>query len=336
MQLKHFGWKSDSSHLPCQGTLGRVALSSHEHFLVWTERGEVQTVASGSLRHQKTIWPCVGDWVVLRDDAVIIDVLPRHTQLSRKRPGTGIGEQILAANIDVLFIVSGLDDDYNSRRLERYLVLAHESRARPVVVLNKADLRSDYRTAVEETARIAEGASVIAISALFGWGIDALLSMVSAGETAALMGSSGAGKSTILNRLLREERQQTYSVRESDSRGRHTTTRRELFLMPEGWLLMDLPGLRELQLWTDPEQVDQTFADIMELAKQCRFRDCTHQHEPDCAVRQADLDPDRVQNFHKMKRELAYLDRQLDFNLVRNEKKRFKALERAYRRHPKH
>ena len=197
-------------------------------------------------------------------------------------------EQVLAANMDLLFIVSGLDRDYNPRRLERYLVLAHQSGARPVVLLNKADLRGDLADVVRLTERHAPGVPVFALSALEQWGLEAISRSVEPGQTAALIGSSGAGKSTIVNALLGESRQRTTDVRESDSKGRHTTTHRELIRMPGNWLLMDLPGLRELQLWADPERVDSTFADIVDLSRQCRFRDCSHNQEPGCAVREAD------------------------------------------------
>lgn len=334
-ELQQFGWNTFFSGQCPNGPVGRVALARREHFVVWTERGEVEATVSGVLRHGNGNWPCVGDWVILRGESVIVDVLQRQTQFSRRQPGKNLCEQVLAANIDVLFIVSGLDHDYNPRRLERYLLLARESGARPVVLLNKADLRNDAAITVAETEMLAPGVPVIALSALKGWGFEALPKLIERGETAALIGSSGAGKSTILNQLMGEHRQRTSPVREADSRGRHITTHRELVLLPQGWLLMDLPGLRELQLWADPEQLDQTFADIAELATRCRFRDCSHDTEPGCAVRAANLDEGRLENYDKMKRELAFLDRQMDANLARETKRRWKALEKAVRRHPK-
>ena len=335
MDPQQFGWNEYFSNQHPGGTVGRVALSAREHFVVWTDAGEVEAIPGGALRNRCAAWPCVGDWVVLRDGRIVVDVLSRRTQLSRKMPGKGSREQVLAANIDTLFVVSGLDHDYNPRRLERYLVLAHQSGARPVVLLNKADLRNDFEAVVEHTKQVVPGVPVFALSALEGWGLEALPAQVERGWTAALIGSSGSGKSTILNRLLGENRQLTAGVRESDSRGRHTTTRRELFLMAEGWLLMDLPGLRELQLWADPEQIDHTFSDITELAGQCRFRDCTHEQEPGCAVRAADLDESRLRSYRKLKRELAYLDRQSDFASTREMKRHCKTIERSMRRHPK-
>lgn len=221
VDLRRFGWNSFFSSQCPSGSVGRVALARREHFVVWTEQGELEASASGNLRYAHQNWPCAGDWVVLRDNSVIIDVLQRRTQLSRREPGRKVQEQILA-NIDVLFIVSGLDHDYNLRRLERYFVLARESGARPVVLLNKADLRSDFEIAVAETRQLAPEIPVLALSAWERWGFDKLPMLIKPVETAALIGSSGVGKSTILNHILGADRQRISSVRDTDSRGRHT------------------------------------------------------------------------------------------------------------------
>jgi ribosome biogenesis GTPase len=323
-----------------------VALVHRDHYIVWTAAGEVTATISGHLRHLDHDPPCVGDWVILREGSVISEVLPRRTQLSRKEPGKRMREQVLAANMDLLFVVSGLDRDYNPRRLERYLVLAHESGARPVILLNKADLRAhlaerddladdDLADIVRLTERHAPGVSVFALSALEQWGLDAIARTVEPGQTAALIGSSGAGKSTIVNALLGEARQRTTDVRDSDSRGRHTTTHRELIRMPGNWLLMDLPGLRELQLWADPERIDAAFSDIVELARQCRFRDCGHNQEPGCAVRDAVLDPERLRSYRKLQKELNFLELQTDIHRARELRKKWNAVEKDIRRHPK-
>jgi ribosome biogenesis GTPase len=335
MNLKEIVWESYACEQAPDRSYGRVALAARERFLVWAEQGEVEATISGHLRHFDGGWPCVGDWVVLREGSIITDILPRRTKLSRKEPGKGVREQVLAANIDLLFVVSGLDQDYNPRRLERYLVLAYESGARPVILLNKADLRTDLPDIVYRTERHAPGVPVLALSALMNWGLDSICDQIKPGQTAALLGSSGAGKSTIVNRLLAQERQRTTVVRQADSRGRHTTTQRELILMPAKWLLMDLPGLRELQLWADPEQIDNTFSEIVELAGSCRFRDCTHQEEPGCAVRNAGLDQRRLESYHKLKREIAFLEKQTDIHLARETRKKWKAIEKDIRRHPK-
>lgn len=335
MDLKEIGWESYAFDRIPDGSYGRVAQATRAHFLIWTERGEVEATISGHLRHVNRDRPCVGDWVILRDGNVITDVLPRRTKLSRKDPGKATREQILAANMDVLFVVTGLDREFNPRRLERYLVLAYESGTRPVIILNKADLRRDTQELIRRTETQAPGIPVIALSALKRWGMTLIAEQVNAGETAALIGSSGVGKSTIVNSLLGEDRRRTQGVREADSKGRHATTERELILMPGKWLLMDLPGLRELQLWADPESIDDAFSEIAALAENCRFRDCTHQHEPGCEVRSAGLDPFRLASFKKLKRELAFLERQADVHVAREIKAKWKSMEKNFRRHPK-
>ena len=340
MIKEQFGW---SSFFECQftaGIPGRVASSNHGRFLVWTDAGEVEASVSGLLRRGSGLWPAVGDWVLLRDDAqVIVKVLDRLTKLSRKQPEREVREQVLAANIDVLFIVSGLDRDYNERRIERFLVMARESGARPVVLLNKSDLADelgvDLADVVARTALLSPGVQVIPLSAKTDHGLDALPAQLRPGETAALIGSSGVGKSTILNRLLGDERQRTSAVSIGNSRGRHTTTTRQLFVMPGGWLLMDLPGLREVQLWASTEDLADSFDDIQELARNCRFRDCAHAGEPGCAVEAAGLAPARLANYLKMQRELAHLEEKTDPKLAKETRARWRAIEKTVRHHPK-
>ena len=317
VDLRKYGWNEFFQRQRVAGIVGRVASANHGRFLVWTATGEVDASVTGVLRKSSTLWPAVGDWVLLRDDAeVITKVLERQTKLSRKQPEREVREQVLAANIDILFIVTGLDRDYNVRRIERFLVMAKESGARPVVLLNKVDLVEqlglDLPAIVAQTQQLSPEITVVPISALSDHGLDALPALLAPGETAALIGSSGVGKSTILNRLHGEANQRTTAVRVSDSRGRHTTTSRQLFIMPGGWLLMDLPGLREVQLWATAEQLQESFDDINELAQQCRFRDCAHIGEPGCAVGSAAVEPARLANYQKMQRELAQLDKKLD------------------------
>jgi ribosome biogenesis GTPase len=280
---------------------------------------------------------------------VIDRVLNRQTKLSRKQPEREIREQVLAANIDVLFIVSGLDRDYNPRRIERFLVMANESGARPVVLLNKADLAPELDLDLDEIVagvqQMSTNLTVLPISARSDDNLNALPSQLALGQTAALIGSSGVGKSTILNRLLGDERQRTTEVRPSDSRGRHTTTTRQLFRMPGGWLLMDLPGLREVQLWATADStsastpgggnLEASFDDIQALAQNCRFRDCTHTAEPGCAVTSASIDPARLANYLKMQKELAHLERKTNPRLAKETRAKWNAIEKSVRSHPK-
>jgi len=330
MSLEKFGWNSYfESQLVRPAEAARVALADRELFVVWTADGEREATISGRLRYEAGDWPVVGDWVALEAGTRIAAVLPRWTAFSRKEPGKATREQVIAANIDVLFVVAGLDGDFNLRRLERYLLMARESGARPVVLLNKADLRADAADVAAGTLRL--GAPVAVMSALDGSGISALEAHMAPGETAALTGSSGVGKSTLLNRLLGSDRQSVREVRVSDSRGRHTTVRRELFLAPNGWLIIDTPGLRELQLWAGAESVDAAFADIAELAQQCRFRDCRHQGEPGCAVAESGIDEARLASYAKLQREAAHLERQQDQRAAWEEKRRIKRIHREMR-----
>ena len=253
MQLEKLGWNGFFASQACAGVPARVASATRERFLVWTENGEVEASVSGQVRRNGSTWPAVGDWVALRPDAPVIQqVFERRTVLSRKTSGRAMDEQVLATNIDALFIVSGLDGDYNERRIERYLVVARQSGARPVILLNKADLAEQYGIdvdAIVERLHDWSGAPVLAVSAAAGDGLEGLADLLAQGETAALIGSSGVGKSTLVNRLLGQARQVIGEVRTGDDRGRHTTTVRSMFIMPGGWLLIDMPGLREVQLW---------------------------------------------------------------------------------------
>jgi len=339
VQLEMLGWNGFFAGQVRAGVPGRVASAIRERFVVWTENGEVEAGVTGRLRRSGMGWPAVGDWVALREDAPVIEqVFERRTVLSRRQAGRAIEEQVLAANIDVLFIVSGLDHDYNERRIERYLVVARQSGARPVILLNKADLAGSY--GIDLTGAIARlelwsGAPVVPLCALTSEGLSGLGGQLAAGETAALIGSSGVGKSTIVNRLLGEGRQATREVRAGDNRGRHTTTTRSMFVMPGGWLLIDMPGLREVQLWASPDQLDASFDDVRELAVGCRFRDCSHASEPGCAVLEAGLDAARLGNYQKLQRELDYLDRKTDKRLMSETKARWKVIHKAMRKNPK-
>ncbi len=306
--------------------------------------GERTAEAAGKLRlaaQEGADWPAVGDWVAVELDpasgpALIREVLPRRSAFVRKTPGKKIAEQVLAANVDTLLLVSALDGDFNPRRVERYLAQCWESGAKPVIVLNKADACRDAREKAAEMEKVALGAEVCVVSAKTGQGLRELEPLLRPGKTLAMLGSSGVGKSTLANRLLGDARQEVREVRESDSRGRHTTTARQLFVLPGGALLMDTPGLRELQLWDAAEGMAQAFADIDELAEQCRFSDCRHQGEPGCAVLAAldagVLDSARLENRRKLQREQEFLRRKLDPEARQTEKRRVKEIMRSVRR----
>jgi ribosome biogenesis GTPase / thiamine phosphate phosphatase len=351
--LEDFGWDDgwrvawEAAAEGAQGTPARVISVHRDAFVVWTAEGERMAELSGRLRHRaedETERPSVGDWVGVRlpagdGVAMLQAVLPRRTHLARKVPGPTTAAQVVAANVDVVMIVGGLDGDYNPRRLERALVLAWDGGARPAIVLNKADLLAPDLLAarVRATEEVAPGVPVLALSAATGEGLDRLEEILGPGRTAALIGSSGVGKSTLVNRLLGADRQRTAEVRAHDSRGRHTTTHRELLRLPGGALLVDTPGLRELQLWAAPDALEGTFADVDALAASCRFVDCAHGGEPGCSVLAADADgtlgPGRLQSYRKLQRELRHLALRQDERGQREEKQRWRAIHKAARKH---
>ncbi|HSM83315.1 MAG TPA: ribosome small subunit-dependent GTPase A [Nodosilinea sp.] len=323
--------------------VGRVALEHRGAYQLLTPTGELSAEIAGQFRHQaedSQSFPAVGDWVVMQRQnegahAVIHAVLPRQSEFVRKTAGSKTEGQVVAANIDTVFLVTGLDGDFNLRRLERYLVAAWESRATPVIVLNKADTCEDLADRLDQVAAIALGVPIHAVSAVTGTGLEQLAPYLMPGQTVALIGSSGVGKSTLANYFLGAQQQAIQAVRDDDSRGRHTTTGRHLLPLPSGALLIDTPGMRELQLWTTSEGLGATFADIEALAQHCRFRDCRHQGEPGCAVEAAmaagDLEHNRLRSYHKLQREQQRLDQRHDARASLNSKRRWKTIHKAMR-----
>jgi ribosome biogenesis GTPase len=307
---------------------GRVSAQHRGEYDVLVERGELRAHVAGRLRHEASSGaelPAVGDWVALRDETIHA-VLPRRTAFLRKVAWSQTEAQVLAANLDCVFVVTGLDDDFSVRRLERYLTLAWESGASPAVVLTKADLCDDPLARLLEAEQVALGVPAHVVSNVTGEGIDELAPYLAPAQTIALLGSSGVGKSTLANRLLGGEVQATKELA-GDGTGRHTTTARELLRLPGGALLVDTPGLREIQLWDADEGIQEAFADIDELAVDCRFNDCAHMREPGCAVQAAidagRLPRERLQSYRALQRELKRLAMKQDARLRSEERKKW-------------
>lgn len=310
--------------------------------MVATDEGELRAKASGRLRHEakEVGHPAVGDWVALSPNpqhgaAIIHAVMPRRTAFVRRAADSMRRLQILAANIDVAFVVTSMNADLNPRRIQRFLAAAFESGARPVVVLTKSDLCDDPQAKAAEVAALEPGCSVLMVSARQGSGLDALRLQVKPGETCVLIGSSGVGKSTLVNAFLDEERMATQAIRETDDQGRHTTSHRQLILLPGGGLILDTPGIREVGLIDAEEGVGAVFDDIERLIQDCRFTNCSHQSEPGCAVRAAmessALDPSRWAHFQKLKLELAAAGDKAERAAKAVERRRLGGLQKVYR-----
>jgi ribosome biogenesis GTPase / thiamine phosphate phosphatase len=329
---------------------GRVVAGHTRYLRVATAQGELLAELAGSLRHQARgaeELPAVGDFVALRaprdgdpGSAVIQAVLPRSASFVRRAAGARSEPQVLAANVDTVFLVMGLDGDFNLRRVERALVLAWDSGASPVLLLNKADLCPDVEARRTEVEKSAPGVPVCVVAAKPGSGLEALEPWLVPGRTVVLLGSSGVGKSTLVNRLLGREKQKTREVIDNaDQRGRHTTTHRELVALPGGALLIDTPGLRELSLWSDGAGLEAAFDDVSRVAAACRFTDCAHDREPGCAVRAAveegALDPARLESYRKLAAELRSLEIREDPLKRRAEVGRHRAAFKSMRKNPK-
>lgn len=340
MALAELGWNEmfakAFAELPSRIDVepARVVIEFNHIYRVSLETGEIEATLAGRLKHRarrRSELPAVGDWVAVRkregeDRGAIVAVLPRRSWFSRRMAGNVTDEQVVAGNVDTIFIVMGLDADFNRRRLERYLLLARESGAGPVILLTKPDLCADVPAHVAAVAALAGDVPVHVLSPKFNEGIGHLAAYLTPGRTGALLGSSGVGKTTIINKLMGEDTRKTREVREADSRGRHTTTHRELVTLPNGGLIIDTPGMRELQLWDVGEAVRETFDDIEVLAAGCHFTDCRHRDEPRCVVKAAVSDgrlaTDRLESYLKLQDELGDLARQREERAMLEDKRR--------------
>lgn len=325
---------------------GRVAREDKERYHVLTDSGDCRAEITGRFRHQvrtRADFPAVGDWVALEkqpqsDFGSIHAVLPRRSLFSRKITGSTTEEQVVAANVDFAFLVMDLGRDYNPRRIERYLTLTWESGASPVILLTKTDVAIEIESSIAEIEAIALGAPVHAISALCSEGLDQLDPYLGVGKTVAMFGSSGAGKSTLINALLGKELLATRELK-ADGRGKHTTTWREMIQLPSGAVVIDTPGMKQVELWADESSLDSSFDDIAQIATRCKFADCGHSTEPGCSIQAAladgSLAEERFASYLKLQRELKYLHRKQDVRAMLEEKARWKKIHMSIRKHYK-
>ncbi len=325
MSLTKLGWNAarDEQFAPflAKGFIpARVAVEDKHFYRVWTVDAEITAQVTGKFVHETrrdhALLPKVGDWVAIKlipneEKATIHAILPRRTQITRKTSGRNTAAQILATNIETVFLVTAADPTFNAARLERMLTMGHESGARPVVILNKIDLCDDLEAKLAEATRAAGDALVLAVCALTGRGMKKLAALIKPSDTVAFIGTSGVGKSSLINQLYGEDLMPTIEVRTQDSKGRHTTSWREMIFLPKGGVVIDTPGMREFHLWGASEGAKESFPEIEALAAGCHFRDCTHTKEKDCAVLAAlavgTLSRERHESFVKLQLEISYL-----------------------------
>ena len=346
--LKTLGWNSffenqfeeykKSGFVP-----GRIAVENKNNFSVLTESGEITGEVSGKLMftaESNSKLPKTGDWVVLSvfdsgNIGIIHNVLERQTKVSRKKPGKTTDEQVIITNVDFIFIVQSLDNNYNINRLERYLATVYQSGAEPIVILSKSDLCNDVDSKIADIKKNHSNVKIIAVSSFENVGIGEITNLLEHGKTYAFLGSSGVGKSTIINKLIGEEIQKTTEVRTVDNKGKHTTTKRELIILPDKGILIDTPGMRGLKLWSADEGMSNTFNEFEEFAGQCKYSDCTHTHETGCAVIEAVnnnvIEQSRYENYLKMRKELRYLESRVNHKVFLEEKKKWKEIQKWYR-----
>ena len=352
MSLEDWGWDdrwaAAFTAAPGRELLpARVFLEQRGLFGVVTTEGERSARVLGSLRH-KTVdpadLPAVGDWIGVErvsgeKTLTVRHVLKRRTKLSRKAAGEALEEQVIAANLDAVFVITALNQDFNARRLERFMAVCRESGADPVILLNKLDACADPAPYLEEARAVASGAPVVALSAVTGAGTDELAEWIKPRHTIGFVGSSGVGKSTLVNRLLGTDHIRTFATRASDERGRHTTTHRQMFALPGGGILLDTPGMREMQFWDADQGLAKAFDEIDGLASACRFRNCGHDSEPGCAVKSGletgAVTLERLESWRKLRRELKARAARVDPSAAAAEKRRVRAVNKAIKKDTK-